>query len=135
MRRWVSIYSPYKRLQKIAPDSLYGSVGQVAIRRSAERRGVKYPGLERVARYITQPVLMIHGESDTYITPAMAKQLFSFLASDRKSFWLVPRAKHNQAPLIAGEEYHQRLIEFFDQHLASLPTHPELESAPATARR
>ncbi len=129
MRRWVSIYSPYKKLQAIAPDSLYGSVGQVAIRRSAERRGIKFIGLERVARYITQPVLMVHGETDTYITPPMAKKLFSYLGSERKEFWLVPGAKHNQAPLIAGEEYYSKLVQFFDTHLGALSTHPELSLA------
>jgi pimeloyl-ACP methyl ester carboxylesterase len=125
MRRWVNIYSPYKRLQKIAPDCLYGSVGQVAIRRSAERRGVKFVSLERAAQFITQPVLMIHGESDTYIKPEMAKQLFGYLATTRKEMWIVPGAKHNQAPQIAGDEYPRRLVEFFDTHLAALPTHPE----------
>ena len=133
MRRWVNIYSPHKRLQKFAPDCLYGSVGQVAIRRSAERRGVKFVSLERVSHLITQPLLMIHGESDTYIKPEMAKTLFSYIASKCKDIWLVPGAKHNQAPLVVADEYHRRVVEFFDEHLGNVAYHPEMTTDYHTA--
>jgi hypothetical protein len=29
----------------------------------------------------------------------------------------VPKAKHNQALTVAGDEYHARLTAFFDKHL------------------
>ena len=66
-----------------------------------------------------QPLLMIHGEADTYIKPEMARALFEKAGSRAKDLWLVPTAKHNQALNTAGDDYHRRLIEFFDRYLAA----------------
>ena len=60
---------------------------------------------------------MIHGEADTYIKPEMAEALFA-RAREPKDLWLVPRAKHNQALHLAGDEYRRRVLEFFECHLA-----------------
>ena len=49
---------------------------------------------------------MIHGEGDTYIKPEMAKALFE-RARGPKELWIVPKAKHNQALSVAGDEYHR----------------------------
>lgn len=123
MRRWISIYSPYKRVQVIAPDILYGSVGWVAINRVARQRNVTFPWIESACRRVQQPVLMIHGEADTYIKADMAKQLFRRLATpaEQKALWIVPKAKHNQAPLIEPEQYQERLLDFFQEYLGDIP--------------
>ena len=63
------------------------------------------------------PLLMIHGEGDTYIKPEMARALFERVR-EPKELWVVPNAKHNQALHTAGDEYHRRVVEFFDRHLA-----------------
>jgi hypothetical protein len=73
---------------------------------------------------------MIHGGADTYIKPEMAKALFR-LAKEPKEFWLVDGAKHNQAINVATEDYRQRVLDFFLNHLVEpgtpapiLPTGP-----------
>ena len=65
---------------------------------------------------VRRPVLMIHGEGDTYIKPEMAKALFE-RAAGPKELWLVPKAKHNQAIALMENEYHRRIVEFFDKNL------------------
>jgi len=125
MRRFVSIYSPRKRLQKWLPDIFYGFIGWSGVRRVAAKRKVTFPWLESAAKRVTQPVLMIHGGGDTYIKPEMARTVFLKLATamEDKDFWLVSKAKHNQAPHVAPEEYPRRLTQFFDTYLGDLP-HP-----------
>ena len=120
MRRWVSIYSPHKKFQKICPDFFYGDIGMAGINAVAKRREVDYLWVGSAARRVTVPVFMIHGESDTYIKPDMAKALFRRVRTPEKQLWMVPKAKHNQAPHIAPLEYHKRLVDFFDDHLGDI---------------
>lgn len=134
MRRWVSIYSHRKKLQKLCPDRFYGDIGMGGIREAAKRRNVEFLWVGTAARAVTVPVFMIHGEADTYIKPDMAKALFRRVRTPEKQLWLVPKAKHNQAPQIAPDEYHKRLVDFFDDHLGDIrsPQKPTLVPVPIT---
>jgi hypothetical protein len=84
---------------------------------------------------------MIHGGSDTYIKPDMARGMFD-RAGPPKEFWLVEGAKHNQAIQVAGEEYQRRVLDFFLENLAGVKTPTEREAtrkssaspSPVTAR-
>ena len=123
MQRWIKIYSTRYALQKSLPTWFYGLVGLTGVRRVARNRGVTYPSVEKAVGKLRQPLLMIHGEGDTYIKPEMAKTLFA-RAKGPKDLWVVPKAKHNQALHAAGDEYHRRLVEFFDRHLAGIDAEP-----------
>ena len=87
-----------------------------------------------------RPLLMIHGGSDTYIKPDMARTLFK-RAGSPKEFWLVEGAKHNQAIQVAAEEYQERVLQFFLEHLADMKsgqreaTQKTSSSSPAVASR
>ena len=117
MKRWIQIYSGSRRLQRSLPNWFYGAVGMVGVKRVARNRGVTYPSVEKAASRLNRPLLMIHGEGDTYIKPEMARSLYE-RASGQKSLWLVAKAKHNQALHVAGAEYNRTIAEFFDRHLA-----------------
>ena len=129
MQRWIKIYSDRHSLQKALPTWFYGLVGVTGVRRVARNRGVTDPSVEKAVGRLRQPLLMIHGEGDTYIKPDMAKALYE-RAKGPKELWVVPKAKHNQALHVAGDEYHRRVVEFFDRHLAR--TEPD-EAVPAGA--
>jgi len=118
MKRWVSIYSTNTRLQKAIPGWLYGTIGTAAMNKCASRRHVRFLSVERAVRRLRQPLLMIHGGADAYIKPEMARTIFGIAGSKLKQLWLVPKAKHNQALNTDGDQYHRRLVEFFDAHLA-----------------
>lgn len=117
MQRWIQIYSGNRRLQRVLPNWFYGAIGTVGVKRVARNRGVLYPSVEKAASKLHRPLLMIHGEGDTYIKPEMARSLFE-RATGRKKLWLVPKAKHNQALHVAAEEYNRTVVEFFNRHLA-----------------
>ena len=119
MKRWIGIYSDSRRLQRVLPQWFYGLIGTTGVRQVARNRGVTYPEVEKAVDKFRRPLLMIHGEGDTYIKPEMAKALFE-RAKGPKDLWLVPKAKHNQGLHLAADEYHRRLVEFFDAHLGGV---------------
>jgi dipeptidyl aminopeptidase/acylaminoacyl peptidase len=126
MQRWIQIYSGAYRLQRVLPTWFYGMVGTVGVKKVARNRGVTYPSVEKAASRLHRPLLMIHGEGDTYSKPQMARAIFARASGEPKKLWVVPKAKHNQALHVAGDEYHRVLVEFFDRHLAgqSEPAQP-----------
>jgi pimeloyl-ACP methyl ester carboxylesterase len=122
MRKWIKIYSDRRWLQVWMPTWFYGLVGRTGLRRIARERSCRFPYLERaIARLSPRPLLMIHGGADTYIKPEMAEALYE-RAGVPKEFWLVEGAKHNQALQVAGDEYRQRVLDFFQTHLGRLPS-------------
>jgi pimeloyl-ACP methyl ester carboxylesterase len=130
MRKWFSIYNTRVYLHDLLPLWYYGLVGMAGLHRIEAARHCRFPHLETaLARRGPAPLLMIHGSGDTYIKPAMGRNLFD-RAAGPKEFWLVEGAKHNQSLQVAGEEYHRRVRAFFDQHLAALGS-PREERTPA----
>jgi pimeloyl-ACP methyl ester carboxylesterase len=118
MRHFFRIYNQDYFMQGLLPSWYYGLVGKAGLRQIERERGCRFPYLERVLRRLApRPLLMIYGESDTYIKPEMARALFAD-AAEPKEFWLVPGAKHNQALQVAGDDYRRRVLEFFEHHLA-----------------
>ena len=118
LKRWIQIYSDRKILQRVLPTWFYGLIGGVGAKKVARNRGVTYPSVEKAIARLNRPLLMIHGGGDTYIRTEMAEALFA-RARGPKELWVVPKAKHNQALTVAGDEYHNRVLAFFDAHLAA----------------
>lgn len=127
IRKWVSIYIKRREwLRKRIPDWFYGLLGNAALDEVRKQRGVEFVSVEKAVRKMRQPWLAIHGGGDTYIKPEMAETLVGLAKrSAAKELWMVDGAKHNMALHIAGDTYHDKLVEFFDRHLG----------APSLARR
>ncbi|MGL6073884.1 MAG: alpha/beta hydrolase [Fimbriiglobus sp.] len=136
MRRWVSIYvrGTPAWIRKRSPDWFYGLLAKAAMRRSAKAREVELPALEPALSSVSAPVFMIHGEGDNYITSDMAKSLFARLGNSQSEFWSVPKAKHNQAVHVAGDEYIRRVVGFVESHLIPVESVTP-ESTPAMPER
>jgi fermentation-respiration switch protein FrsA (DUF1100 family) len=137
MRQWILIYTSIRWLSRILPYWYYRYVAGVAIRQLEKMRDCHYPPLENsMPLFSPRPLLMVHGGGDNYIKPEMAKALFD-LAGAPKEFWLVEKAKHNQAIHLAQEEYKRRVLQFFDTHLAAatpaVPLNGMIATAPAGA--
>jgi len=126
MKQWFRIYNTHYAIQGLIPLWFYGLVGLAGLRVIERERGCRFPHLERcLPRLAGRPLLMIHGLADTYIKAEMAHRLFTF-ARLPKELWMVENAKHNQALQVAGEAYRQRILRFFETHLAeSLETEGE----------
>jgi pimeloyl-ACP methyl ester carboxylesterase len=116
MRQWFRIYDDRLWIQGLVPSWYYGWIGLAGLRRIEGETGCRFAHVEpALARLAPRPLLMIHGEGDTYIKPAMARTLFG-RAGEPKELWLVEGAKHNQALQVAGDAYHEHVLAFFRQH-------------------
>lgn len=121
MKQWIRIYNDHYTIQSLIPLWFYGLIALVGLRQVARERRCRLPHLERcLGRLAPRPLLMIHGQADTYIKPDMSSRLFEF-ARQPKELWLVENAKHNLALQVAGDEYRKRVLRFFEQHLAEAP--------------
>jgi fermentation-respiration switch protein FrsA (DUF1100 family) len=71
---------------------------------------VHFNSAEKIAR-ISCAKLFIHGTRDEIVPFRLGERLFE-LASDPKSFYVVPDAGHNDLPIVAGSEYARQLKTF-----------------------
>jgi pimeloyl-ACP methyl ester carboxylesterase len=79
------------------------------------RRRCRILRVDRAARRIRKPVLLIHGGRDA-IAPletvcSLRKQL-----RNRPRLWVVSQARHNETVYEVGEEYHFRVARFLTRH-------------------
>jgi pimeloyl-ACP methyl ester carboxylesterase len=117
MRYWFSIYNSDYALHGLLNGWYYGRIALVSMRNVGRKNGVQYLHVENAVKRLQRPLLMIHGGADTYIKADMARGLFAY-ARPPKELWIVPDAKHNQAPVVAQDEYKRRVIDFFEKHLS-----------------
>jgi pimeloyl-ACP methyl ester carboxylesterase len=128
MHRWVSIFADVRVIYSRLPEWIFRMYEKLTLLVSELRLGVRFLSLEEAVRVRRCPLLMIHGEADTYIDVAHARWLYE-QAAGPKELWIVPEARHNQAVTVAGKLYHERILEFLSPILpASRPT-----SVPATS--
>lgn len=118
-KRYLVIYIPdrWRFITNNLPDWVYG--GFLAAGRALFGRLNNYPfvGVERYARGVRQPVLMVHGGRDTMIPADAARALKNSLGGPSK-LWVVADAKHNSAVFVEPDAYRRRLLKFFRLHLA-----------------
>jgi len=93
------------------------------------RRHCRFVSVQQAVRRVRLPVLMIHGQCDPHVAIDLVFDLRDAMPTPAK-LWVVAGAKHNGAIHVAAEEYHQRVLEFFREHLATDlvcdPAHPSL---------
>lgn len=120
--RWAELYVP-AWFVRLLPEWHLAETLRFARRVSGLRRGVRYAVLERsLPRLRNRPVLLITGGKDSYVAPAIAEQMRRGIGPSCGAVWVVPGAKHNQARLVATDEYDRRLIAFFSR--IAVPTEP-----------
>jgi fermentation-respiration switch protein FrsA (DUF1100 family) len=71
---------------------------------------------EAAARLGDRPLFIIHGDSDRLTDPHSAHRLYE-AASGHKELWVVPECSHAYGPILAPDEYKQRVNGFFQRHL------------------
>jgi fermentation-respiration switch protein FrsA (DUF1100 family) len=62
-------------------------------------------------------LMLIHGGRDPYVSTSAVEALFA-AAGEPKELWIVPDAGHRQVHEHCPDEYLERVIGFFDRHLA-----------------
>ena len=116
MRKWISVYNPDFMVHGLFPAWFYAHMAMVGVRRVELSRKIQFFHLDPRMGRLRQPLLMIHGELDSYIKMEMARSLFR-RARGPKEFWAVRGARHNQSIVLAGAEYGPRVVAFFDANL------------------
>lgn len=71
---------------------------------------------EAAARLGDRPLFIIHGDCDTLTDPNSATRLYD-AASGPKELWVVNECGHAYAPVLAPDEYKQRVNGFFQRYL------------------
>ena len=71
---------------------------------------------EAIANITDTPVLIIHGLEDETISYTDSEAIYS-KANQPKDIWLVPGAEHGDASEIEEQEYQNRIVSFFTEHL------------------
>lgn len=61
------------------------------------------------------PVLLIHGDADSHISPDNSRELYN-AARDHAQLWIVPRAEHCGASSVQPEEFRRRVVDWFTSH-------------------
>jgi pimeloyl-ACP methyl ester carboxylesterase len=91
------------------------------------------------ARSVVCPSVVVHGERDDLVPPALGREVFAALGGD-KELWIVPRAGHehhaDEPSGLRGAEYGRRWNAFLTRCLAA-PRPPALPVSPPlpTSRR
>jgi fermentation-respiration switch protein FrsA (DUF1100 family) len=78
--------------------------------------------VDAVARLAPRPLLLIHGSTDHYIPPSDQDALYTAAtapADARVGFWRVDGADHAQAYHTEGQEYIDRVVDFFTSSLGA----------------
>ena len=79
-------------------------------------RDCRFVNVDRCARQIRQPALIVHGETDQLVPVAVARWLSQAIRGSAK-LWIVPGAGHGMAVDVDCSQYQRRIGDFFTQHL------------------
>lgn len=117
MSRFAALYVNLPYLVDHLPRPFLKFVGYRGIAKAERKFGCRFLHLESlVSRISPSPWFSIHGESDSYISINVARELFD-TAREPKQMWSVPKAKHNRSQQMHPEEYRSRILEFLTVHM------------------
>ena len=111
------------------PPSIVRPLAYLSCRTAAIRLRYSMPSgdpINAVQRIAPRPLLLIHGDADTFILPEEALALHA-AAGDPRDLWLLPGVGHARAIEADGAAYRDRVMEFFASALAG-PARPATQT-------
>lgn len=119
IRRFATIFAGIRFVAERHPPFVWRFLRWSFFRECRRKLGLRLPSVRKaIGRLGRRPIFFIHGQNDSYIPVSQCQVLYD-LARGPKGLWVVPNAKHNQSVLIDSQGYAQRIVQFFDEHLAS----------------
>lgn len=123
MKRWAGTFAKVRFVYENHPDGFWKFLRWLLFIFAHRKFNCRYPLVRKYLRiFLPRPILMIHGERDSFIPCEQGRILFERMPGDRKELWVVPKAKHNQAVIVDPAEYARRTVEFFTNTLARRET-------------
>ena len=117
MKRWASIFEAIKVINTNYPEVFWKLLLWLLMRFAQPKLGRRFPSVRKALKEMApRPIFFIHGQRDSYIQVAQTELLHE-AAPEPKYMWIVEKAKHNQAAIIAPEAYAARTVAFFDKYL------------------
>lgn len=106
------------------PEALLSPLGSWAKWAVGYHYDCRLANVDQAARRVSQPVLLIHGRHESYVSAEAVRGLRSTIRGPAK-LWMVPRGMPGRAVSAAPHAYHRRIVRFFVSHLdRALPVHP-----------
>jgi uncharacterized protein len=116
VRRWAPIFF-HPAIVRALPGFVIFYLSWLGVRASQRKLGLKLLTLERALRENRDvPVFIIHGKRDSYIDSRHARWIYDRIRAS-KEVWIVEGARHNEAVLLAPEEYRRRVSAFLKEYM------------------
>jgi pimeloyl-ACP methyl ester carboxylesterase len=116
MRKFMAHWVRWHWVFALLPDMSFRLIGALARRSAASQHNCRFMNVDRIARRLTQPVMLIHGKRDPFV-PVKLVRAMAITIPRLSRFWVVPEAKHNGAIRVAGKKYRRRVRRFLERHL------------------
>lgn len=118
IERWGPIFIRSERFWRLMPRWCLVLLQRFSMALSGMLRGCKFVSVSTyLKKWPGTPLLLIHGERDSFIPADQAEMLRSWVSNGEAETWVVPKARHNESALVAREEYQRRTVEFLERHL------------------
>ncbi len=128
MRRFATIFAKIRVVAENHPPTFWRFLRWLLFRECRRKFHCTFPSVRKaVVKLKRKPMLLIHGEKDSYIPIAQSQALYE-VARGPKYLWAVPNASHNQGIMVQPKEYARQVLRFFGEHLATA-AEPAAESA------
>jgi len=111
-----TVYDEYqKRIIKVP----WHYLRNIVIKRSEQIAHFKASAVSplEAVRDVHVPIFFLHGTTDNLIKASYTKRVYAN-ANEPKELWLIEGARHNDMAVVGGEEYFNRIVEFFERTLA-----------------
>ncbi|QGJ71714.1 AB hydrolase-1 domain-containing protein [Planctomycetales bacterium 10988] len=126
LNRFLRIYTRWYPVYKYLPAWYMRILIRWILSAYEKRHECKFAHLDKLAGQIKQPVMLIHGERDSYVPEYIVKDLGDSI-DQLEELWIVPKAKHNAAYAVEPEQYGEKVTRFFARYLMA-PSHQALKS-------
>lgn len=110
------VVARWARVHKHVP---YFPLVALALYFAKKRLGIdpeEFSPKHNIEKLAGKPVFIINGADDSLSPRHDARKLYH-AAKEPKQIWIVPNATHTEVPMVAGQQYKNRLCEFFDKYL------------------
>lgn len=116
IRKWAPILVKPNLFGDQYPQWIVHTFTELGFWYSQKRSKTRFVDVESLLRKPHVPLLMIHGENDDYV-PSAHQAFLERINSGKRSLkrFVVSRAKHNEAVVLAKETYEKKITEFLDK--------------------